>query len=138
MINSITLDADVQHLNEVYLICFKGIIYYNMNTRNNILGVILFTAALALGWLAGRYVLQETWTSPEHMERIQFEMDALREFIDSRCNGCTPALSECVKEREELVSELNIRCKNVITYAVTLEFENIRLNELMNKCGCSR
>jgi hypothetical protein len=95
-------------------------------------------AAVILGWVAGRYELQENWASPERVEQLNIEIGELRKFIDSRCNGCTVRLATCEKECEELEEELNVRCKNVIKYAVQLEFENSRLNKLLDRCNCDR
>ena len=100
--------------------------------------MVLFISALALGWLAGRYALQETWTSPHRAQQMQIEMKELRKFIDSRCSGCIPSLNACTFERNNLAAELNIRCKNVIKYAVALEFENSWLNKLVDYCKCDR
>ena len=94
--------------------------------------------AITFGWMAGRHELKDTWTSPEVAENMHIEMGELRKFIDSRCNGCTIKLSTCEKERHELTEELNVRCKNVIKYAVTLELENSKLNKIIDRCGCSR
>jgi hypothetical protein len=109
-----------------------------MNRRINITSVVLFISALALGWLVGRYALKETWTSPHRTQQMQIEMKELRKFIDSRCDGCTPDLIACTVERRNLAAELNVRCKNVIKYAVALELENSWLNKLVDHCKCDR
>jgi len=109
-----------------------------MNRRINITSVVLFISALALGWLVGRYALKETWVSPHQAQQTQIEMKELRKFIDNRCNGCSKDLNVCVNELHELTAELNVRCKNVIKYAVALELENSWLNKLVDQCKCDR
>ena len=109
-----------------------------MHTRTNILTGALFVVIFVLGWLTGRHELKENWASPEQVQNMQIEMGELRKFIDSRCDGCAIELATCDKERHELTEELNVRCKNVIQYAVTLELENSKLNKIIDRCGCSR
>ncbi len=102
------------------------------------MGMLLFISALAFGWLVGRYALKETWTNPRQAQQMQIEMKELRKFIDNRCNGCTKDLNVCISELHELTAELNVRCKNVIKYAVMLELENNWLNKLLDHCKCKR
>ena len=109
-----------------------------MHTRTNILTGVLFVVTFVLGGLVGRHELKENWTSPEQTQNMHIEMGELRKFIDSRCDGCSIKLAQCTKERHELTEELNLRCKNVIKYAVTLELENSRLNKIIDRCRCSR